>query len=369
MRKKLVLIQVSRALVPILVMLFHIAENMKDYWNYNLLGLSYLPISGGVNYFFALSGFMLFYIYQQDIQRPVNVRGFFLNRFVRIYPLYWILTSIAILALFLFPALGNGHELNLGNLMYSFLLLPNPSGQEPVLDVAWSLVHTVYFYVIFSVLFCFGKKLSQFLLLIWTGISLAAFTSLIQVDNSIFDFLFNQYNLLFLAGILCAFGIARYQIPIILSGICVFFGLIGFPLTWVNDVYHFVNVDFDICTGLSSVFIIFGLASIDKQKNIIIPGFFNYLGNASFAIYLSHNIVLNALSEFFNRLTVFEKLGGVVTSTFLLILMTCAGCFVHSFIEKPLVNKIKKMIVMKTSAKNIRTSMGMSSKPRINEHL
>lgn len=364
MRKKLVLIQFSRALVPILVMLFHLAENMKDYWNYNLLGLSYLPISGGVNYFFALSGFMLYYIYQKDFHLPVRVKSFLLNRFIRIYPLYWVLTIIAVISLYFLPSLGTGHELNIKNLIYSFLLLPNPTGQEPVLDVAWSLVHTVYFYVIFAALLRFGKTMSRLLLLTWAGISLAAFIRIIEVDHPLFDFLFSQYNVIFLAGILCAFGITRYQVPIILSVIFSVLGFIGFPLSWINDIYHFVKVDFDISTGLSSVLIILGLASIDKQKNMKLPRFFNYLGNASFAVYLSHNIVLNALSEISMQINIFENLGGALLSVLLLISITCAGCFVYSFIEKPLMNKIRTFIQMKRKARNNITEIEVSSNTR-----
>ena len=39
--------------------------------------------------------------------------------------------------------------------------------------------------------------------------------------------------------------------------------------------------------GLASALIIFGLASIDLQRNINIAKSLNYLGNAAFSIYLS----------------------------------------------------------------------------------
>lgn len=106
MRKKLILIQFSRALVPLLVMLFHVSESMDSYWNYTLLHLTLLPFSGGINYFFALSGFMLYYIYHNKFSQPNELKDYLINRFIRIYPLYWLLTLVAILMMIVFPSLG-----------------------------------------------------------------------------------------------------------------------------------------------------------------------------------------------------------------------------------------------------------------------
>ncbi|WP_409303457.1 acyltransferase family protein [Peribacillus sp. SCS-155] len=349
MRKKLILIQLSRALVPVLVMLFHVAENVKGYWDYNLLGLTYLPISGGVNYFFALSGFMLYYIYQNKFHRSYELKDFLLNRFIRVYPLYWVLTLIAIPVLFLFPYLGVGNKLTDDIIMHSLLLLPDPSGVEPVLDVAWSLVHTVYFYIIFSLLFL-SKVISRLGITIWTLVSIAFVSGYVWSEHYIVFFLFNQYNLIFLAGILCAYIVTKYQFNIKLSVLIAVIGFLGFPLTWLNYIYKVISINFDISTGLSSVLIIFGLASIDRQADIQIPKLLNYLGNASFAIYLAHNLILNTLSEVFSRLDLYELLGGGVgTSLLLLLLITFFGCLVHSFIEKPLIKMFKNRLFKRSA--------------------
>ena len=146
-RKKLVLIQFSRALVPILVMLFHLSGSMMDYFEFNLLGFSYLPISGGVDYFFALSGFMMYYIYRDSLGKPNQ--NYLLNRFIRVYPLYWLLTLGFLAVLFLNPNFGVGHETDIDTIITSLFLFQSPRELEPVLNVAWSLVHTVFFYLVF----------------------------------------------------------------------------------------------------------------------------------------------------------------------------------------------------------------------------
>ena len=343
MRKKLILIQFSRALVPLLVMLFHVSESMNIYWNYSLFHLTLLPLSGGVNYFFALSGFMLYYIYHNKFTQPHELKGYLLNRFIRVYPLYWVLTFVAILVFLLFPYLG---EITYRSVISSILLIPDPSELVPVLDVAWSLVHTIYFYLIFAVLFISKRYVSKVFLFIFAFISVAFVEGMIWSEYDLINFLFNEYNLIFLAGIWSAFFILKYRINTKLSVLLAAIGLIGFPLTWLNYIFKVIPLNFDLSTGVSSVLIIVGLGTIDLQKSIIIPKLLNYLGNASFAIYLSHNLVLNLVSELFSRIYVFETLGGVLTSIILMILATIVGCFVHSFIEQPIIRVLKRMIVI-----------------------
>ncbi|MFS0575781.1 acyltransferase [Sporosarcina sp. 179-K 3D1 HS] len=343
MRKKLILIQFSRALVPLLVMLFHVSESMNGYWNYSLLSLTLLPLSGGVNYFFALSGFMIYYIYHDKFTQPNELKGYLLNRVIRVYPLYWVLTLVAILVFLLFPYLG---EITPQAVISSIFLIPDPSELVPVLDVAWSLVHTIYFYLIFSVFFFSKRYVSKVILVSFAFISVAFVVGMLWSESDLINFLFNEYNLIFLAGIWSASFILNYRINMKLSVFLAVIGFIGFPLTWLNYIYNVVHLNFDIATGVSSILIILGLGSIDMQKSIAIPKLLNYVGNASFAIFLSHNLVLTIFSELFSRINVFEMLGGILTSIILMIVATSIGCFVHSFIEQPIIRGLKRMKVV-----------------------
>jgi exopolysaccharide production protein ExoZ len=356
--KKLILIQFSRALVPVLVMLFHVSANMKGYWDFDLLKMSMLPVSGGVNYFFALSGFMLFYIYRKKFGQSGELKKYLLNRFIRIYPLYWVLTLIALPTLLIFPFLGLGNEINYDLIVHSLLLLPHPEGTEPILDIAWSLVYTVYFYLIFALLFLSKRKIPVFIISIWGLISIGFMTNFLWSTEKITYFFFYQYNLIFLSGILCAYLLTRVKLNLPLSIIVACIGFISFPLLWWNEYQQAVNISFDIGTGIGSALIIFGLASIDIQKEIALPRFLNYLGNASLSIYLAHNLPLNTFSHIFYKLGVFELIGGTAVSIILLLMITGIGCLVHSYLEKPLVQYFKRKIFNKNNENTARHSQG-----------
>lgn len=344
MRRKLVLIQFSRALVPILVMLYHISVNMNGYFDYNFLGLSSLSSTGGVHFFFALSGFMLFYVYRDKFGLEGQLKKYLLNRFIRIYPSYWILTLIASTILVFFQFLGLGNEINFESMVFSALLIPHPEGIVPIIDVAWSLVYTVYFYVVFSVFFLSNRLIPTIVISSWILVTIGFVTNIFWSYSSLPYFLFYEYNLIFLVGVLCAYLFQKLKLNVPLAIAIAVMGFIAFPFLWVNEIYHFVSLRFELSLGLASFLIIFGLASIDLQKNIKLPKFLNYLGNASLSIYLAHNLPLNAFSHLFYKIGVFERVGGVATSIVLLVLITCVGCLVHSYIEKPVVDFMKKVI-------------------------
>lgn len=128
MWKRLILIQFSRVLVPLLVMLFHVAEKIHDYWSYSILHVTRLPLSGGVHYFFALSGCMLYYNYHRKFTSPHATKNYLLHRFIRIYPLYWVLTFVTIIIFLFFPSLG---ERTCRAVILSLPLIPDP---QPVIS-------------------------------------------------------------------------------------------------------------------------------------------------------------------------------------------------------------------------------------------
>lgn len=346
-RKKLVLIQFSRALVPILVMLFHLSGTMMDYFEFNLFGFSYLPISGGVDYFFALSGFMMYYIYRDSLGQSNQLKNYLLNRFIRVYPLYWLLTIVFLVILFINPNYGVGHETDTDTIISSFLLLQSPRELEPVLNVAWSLVHTVFFYLVFSLLFFSKINISKALIMIWALLTVGFSMGYIYIDNYLIRFFFNEYNFIFLVGVFCAYLVTHYKFNFKMSVFFSVIGVLGFPIIWLNSIDKFINITFDLGIGLSSAFIIFGLASIDLQRDIKIPIPLNYIGNAAFSIYLSHNLTLDILSEVVSEFSFYEMAGGWMTSMILILCMLGVGCLVHSFIEKPLILKMKKLFLKK----------------------
>lgn len=350
MRKKLVLIQLSRALVPLLVMLHHLATTMMDYYGYNIMDLAYLPLTGGVYYFFSLSGFMAYYIYRRKFGEKGELSDFLRNRFIRIYPLYWVVTLSFLVLAFIFPWFSTGAERDIEVILTSIFLIPNPHWQDPFVIVAWSLEYTVYFYLMFSVLFLNSRRLGRLLFGGWGVLSVLGAYGIVYVDHFLFDFLFAPYNLMFISGVFCAWLILKLPVPAAVGYVFSAIGLIGFPLTWVNALHSFMPLSFEASAGISIVFLLIGLGTVDLSKDTKIPNALHQLGNVAFSIYLVHNIVLDLLAEAMDQAGMYAWLGGFGMSAVLVFFMMLAGIAVHFKVEKPLHNVFKKWLGQRKAA-------------------
>ena len=341
MRKHLNLIQLSRAFVPIFVLLFHVKAFMQVYFYYNFLQLPDVLKSGGVYYFFALSGFMVYYLYYKKFGNQGMIGKFLFSRFVRIYPIYWIVTFAVLLAIIIFPSLGEGHVKGVRTFITSLLLIPYET--VPFLGVAWSLVHTVLFYLVFTVMFFKNRIISFVLALGWALISAAFSLNLLTSTNYVINYLFNSNNLIFLAGVACAYIVIRIKINIYVAWTFVVLGMIGFPLSWINAQYGFHGISLELTTTLASILLILGFSSIDLQKDIKIPKLAQYLGDASFSIYLTHYYSVSAFTLILLNPT-FGVLPKMLIAIILIITSIICGCIVYSFLEKPINRKLKSLI-------------------------
>ena len=130
---------------------------------------SFLKSGGGigVSFFFVLSGFLITYLLAfEKIQRgQVNLSKFFIRRSLRIYPLFFLLVSLAIILPFEFKEkigfhmIGGGYEFDwrfsftfLEN--YKMLLVDNFPKTTP-LSVFWSLCIEEHFYITWMLFFFF----------------------------------------------------------------------------------------------------------------------------------------------------------------------------------------------------------------------
>lgn len=147
MSTKLLSVQVARGVAANLVVLQHLWQFELKYAGTRLpFAVHYGDL--GVDVFFVVSGFIMAAV----AGRGIGALEFLWKRAARIYPTYWLAVLIMLGAAVALP--GVVHE-NVGrvSLWRCFLLIPPTKPQ--VITPAWSLVHEMYFYVIFAVFLVF----------------------------------------------------------------------------------------------------------------------------------------------------------------------------------------------------------------------
>lgn len=268
-------LQAGRAFAALAVVFYH--ANLSAT---NLVGgaprfapiLSYGAL--GVDFFFVLSGFI---IYHSSVgYRPDRhwVGGFLIRRAIRIYLPYWpVGVGLALLCTVL-PGFGSSGQ------QFSWLssLTLLPTDRLPALIPAWTLQHEVFFYAIFALLVWLRR--------LWIG--LAAWTIVLALlwwpNGPESNVALASMNIEFVAGIVAAHFVLHDRVPqlvfAILGGMFIIAYFIGGPTT--NSVVF----------GLGVAFFVACATSLERRGLINMPGIPVLLGNASYSIYLVHNPLL-----------------------------------------------------------------------------
>ncbi|NRF90581.1 acyltransferase [Paenibacillus frigoriresistens] len=105
-----IVLQASRGAAAFFVLLFHTSAMSFKYYQYDLLGISAIGRSGGVDFFFVLTGFLLYHTYGHKIGTKMSVLPYLSNRLICIYPFYWLITLVVLPVYFLVPSCSYGYD-------------------------------------------------------------------------------------------------------------------------------------------------------------------------------------------------------------------------------------------------------------------
>ena len=96
MKRQIVSIQYLRGIAALLVVFYHVLQDIGRYSeNSYFLNFYKLKYFGqvGVDIFFVISGFVMMYVHGNDFQKSNISLNFLKRRIIRVVPLYWILSA------------------------------------------------------------------------------------------------------------------------------------------------------------------------------------------------------------------------------------------------------------------------------------
>ncbi len=191
----------------------------------------------GVFVFFMVSG----YIVPASLERKGSVRGFWVSRVFRLYPLYLFALIVAVI-------LWKLHIGGLGRTNYDaetaglthMLMLSNVLGPHNAINVVWTLSYEMAFYLLLTALFVTGvhKRSSTYALVF--GIAAVVLGGLLPMTALSRSFLGTRLlaeiaDLLIIAGV--ALAVTRFRLPKIVGGLLAggtAIVLVCFNSAWVN---------------------------------------------------------------------------------------------------------------------------------------
>jgi exopolysaccharide production protein ExoZ len=280
----------------------------------------------GVDFFFVLSGFIIALSCDRISAQGGGVREYLRARLLRIYVPY-LPIGVAIFILFqMVPSVSEGRETP--GLLTSLLLLPSAS--PPALSVAWTLVHELVFYLIFSVYFL-SKRLLTGICIVWAAAMAYCWVAAVALPGGL-DYLLYPVNLCFLLGV-CAFYVSRGRVGVG-AGIAAL--ATGLALVVSQIVLQEPS---RVVTALAFVAFVFAATS-ELLLNRPPARWLIWLGAASYSIYLIHNPAISALV----RIVTWIGLDVSPATNFLVIAFAalCAGCAYYMFYERPVLSRLRR---------------------------
>ncbi len=327
-------IQALRGLAVLMVVLSHLQNIEHKYAGDQLLGNVFSVGFSGVDLFFAISGFVMVYVAWGAPKGARSAASFIFARASRIYPLYWFISALVLMIWFSRPDLVFASNAEF-SLIKSFFLWP--AHVQPLLAVGWTLVHEMYFYLVFAAIILLPPRFRFWALVLWGALVLAGFLTDVAIHGPVLKLLSHPLGFEFLGGALAALALKR-------------FGARGWLLAlWVGVVFFiaacFVSLHFGLVfwetwpRAASFAFpvslIVYGAAGAEQAGKVFSQALV-WLGDQSYALYLSHILTLSVGGRLWGLFAADGVLDNVFMLPFILGLALFTGEVLHRLVEMPL---------------------------------
>lgn len=347
-RGELLCVQRLRGVAVFMVLLVHIEDvshrlqGWTGFHSYFALNIGY----SGPDMFFVISGFIMSYI---TFGGPFHHRRWLVSRFIRIYPLYMLFTSLVVMLWLINPAMtmGSGAQ-DWGGAIRSLLIIPQAG--LPMLFVGWTVEHEIVFY---ALVFLVARFLNlNWLIWVLFGLSVLAFAKWTVASSGGGDFWDFHFLSLYMAQFTMGALVYRYweqgmrlgwRLPLLVAAGLFAVG-VGYGESGAINMEQPLRV---LSFGGAYSALLLGLLNREKQQRAIgrepqRRDALVQVGDASYSLYLSHPFVLAAFGKAF---VYFDPpawsalpwlaVAGVTTLV--------VGYLVHVFLERPLIEVGKRM--------------------------
>jgi peptidoglycan/LPS O-acetylase OafA/YrhL len=284
----------------------------------------------GVDIFFVISGFIITYSTLDLPSKWESMRDFLVIRLIRIWPIYALFTALMLVAVLCFPKALNYTDLSVAHIFASLSFIPWPRPDDgrmfPLLGQGWTLNYEMFFYVNFALALLLPRHLRVVALSIG-GIGLVALGTLAPLHGAI-EFYSRPILVEFLFGVLLCVLYRRFP-PKPLPGLLAMAAAIGLIVVLPTHSEGLIGL---LTMGVPALLLVGGTLFLGEagERTLGRP-LLVLLGNASYALYLSHPFVVNAI------LLVWARLGW--TSAPLLLAVTVVGAIAFSVIVYKLVEQ------------------------------
>lgn len=287
----------------------------------------------GVDVFFVISGFIMFYLSHDKFEQKGAAGEFMRRRLVRIVPLYWICTTALLALAIAVPNQVAGGRPSLIETVASYLFIPWPryDGQVfPILSLGWTLNYEMLFYVCFALALCVPRRigLAALVALFWAFAIGAAFA---PRDAWLIQFLGYPMVVEFPLGIgLAALYLRGIRLPTLVGIVAALLGIVIAVILYQQSAYLYT---WRLVTGgVPAILLVGAVVLCAPPRQSTVTSALAFLGDASYSIYLTHPFAIKAVGLVWAR----TDLGIAAMIPVAVVLAVVLGALTHVVVERPL---------------------------------
>jgi exopolysaccharide production protein ExoZ len=363
-------LQILRAIAALLVVYAHSIDLVEAHRIPKQIRFYYLENFGacGVDIFFAISGFILStVILRTKPELPHKAFDFIMRRYIRILPIYWIISLYYV---------GSGvkrHNLALGRLVDSYLLLPSlhyPM-HEPFIPLGWTLIFEMFFYYVLAFNLLFGKRaiipraILSILLLIGIG-AIAGF------HRPILILIANPINIEFVLGCCIALIYSKIGNRPALGSLLLLLGGLALGMTIIfgygdaGDSALTLNGQLSWYRvarwGLAAAVLTAGFVFRSIEIRSAFGRLWVYLGDASYSIYLASSLTLLNYDHLYRFVAAVPPDLNIFLAMFVVAVI---GSAMYSFVERPITQFITRRYQQAKMSRQPAAGPGIPIGPRM----
>nr|WP_320022126.1 acyltransferase [uncultured Draconibacterium sp.] len=282
----------------------------------------------GVDLFFSISGFIMMLVTERSCV------DFLKKRLLRICPIYYSLTIMAIGVAFVAPNLLRSPTSDLSLILRSFLFV---GGENPIVGVGWTLNYEMFFYFVFFLSFTISHNYRHIVASVILG-TIVLLGLLVKFENSYFLFYTNPILLEFSLGMF-AYKIL-FKTKIKPSIVYLLLAIVIYGSLFFYNIHAIRLISMGIPTFIAFVL------TVKSLQNYGIPKLLVVIGNISYSLYLTHTFVISTISKIlFNQHTVPFTFIGVLSGIVITGIAIGIAYILWYFIEEKFTRFLKKKLM------------------------
>ena len=322
--KQLTSLQIGRAVAALTVLYLHTGHT---------------PIFGsfGVDIFFVISGFVMAMI----ADNQPNIKTFLVDRISRIVPLYWVFTIILFIFSIFWPELLNSTRPIVSNLIKSLFFIPflkESGGLQPLLFVGWSLNYEMFFYLVIAISLVLTHSFKQ-LFINSTILILGSYLYLgFFLDDLVLNKFFGEnFVFEFILGMGCYAIYSSKKLKNIPNFYFLLIVFAAFLIMALASIYHLTYPRI-VGYGIPSALLVLSLVCLESAipKDSFFSNFFLKIGDASYAIYLSHFFIIDGFRKIISIRVNFIDINSLIGCVVQMGVAVLIGYLIYLYIDKPL---------------------------------